>query len=492
MWNESEGVDEVLVYDPKFIDPKLPTGFWFCADPADVLAVQINAGCLRASGGWERLGRHEAFFLQFCYVLVVCADPAKREVMVRELRSRLPNVILLAVEDKDFRACPSVRELRDTYGLKAVDQMLLEAVEIPAYGLLDLADVKQPDVTRLDKVLYGIPNLDRATGGAIMGELSVWTGKRGEGKSTLLDQFLLEAIDQGLPVCAYSGELSAWKFKYWASLQAAGPQNLRLTEDKLSGRRVAAPTPFAQELIDQWWKGRFLLYDIGTSTYHDAANILRVFRYAHRRYGAKVYLVDNLMTARFRGNDRDFYRAQSEFVAELASFAHDNQVHVHLVAHPRKTDQIDDADDVAGIGDVTNLADNVYALEKESRPERQQDCVLTILKNRFFGERGRSIGLNFEPQSKRFYKSGTGNPNKAYGWALSGPQMFLELTQPDPDDPFAPRGGADGQSQGDRAAASGDPAPGGHGHGEHPAGGAPAGGPGPDPGGGGPGGGGRP
>lgn len=55
----------------------------------------------------------------------------------------------------------------------------------------------RPDVTRLDKVLYGIPNLDRATGGAVMGELSVWTGKRGEGKSTLLDQFLLEAIDQG-------------------------------------------------------------------------------------------------------------------------------------------------------------------------------------------------------------------------------------------------------------------------------------------------------
>lgn len=141
-------------------------------------------------------------------------------------------------------------------------------------------------------------------------------------------------------------------------------------------------------MIDEWWRGSFLLYDIGTSTYHDAASILRVFRYAHRRYGAKVYLVDNLMTARFRGSDRDFYRAQSEFVAELASFAHDNNVHVHLVAHPRKTDRIDDSDEVAGIGDVTNLADNVYALAKENRPDRQQDCVLTILKNRFFGERG--------------------------------------------------------------------------------------------------------
>src|SRR5699024_7745349 len=157
---------------------------------------------------------------------------------------------------------------------------------------------------------------------------------------------LLEAIDQGETVCAYSGELPAWKFKYWASLQAAGPQNIRVSRDKLSGKDIPQPTPVAQRTTDEWRRGSFLPHDIGTSTYHDAASILRVFRYAHRRYGAKVYLVDNLMTARFRGSDRDFYRAQSEFVAELASFAHDNNVHVHLVAHPRKTDRIDDSDEV--------------------------------------------------------------------------------------------------------------------------------------------------
>lgn len=60
------------------------------------------------------MSRHERFFLQFCYVLVVCGDPEKRAVMVRELRQRLPNVILLAVEDKGFCRCNSVRDLRAT------------------------------------------------------------------------------------------------------------------------------------------------------------------------------------------------------------------------------------------------------------------------------------------------------------------------------------------------------------------------------------------
>ncbi|HFL3558985.1 TPA: hypothetical protein ACG3PI_004090, partial [Clostridioides difficile] len=74
MSNNTPELSDVLLYDPGYLNPELPTGFWFCADPEDVLAVQINAGCLRASAGWEALSRHERFFLQFCYVLVVCGD----------------------------------------------------------------------------------------------------------------------------------------------------------------------------------------------------------------------------------------------------------------------------------------------------------------------------------------------------------------------------------------------------------------------------------
>ena len=56
------------------LTPAFPPGFWFCADLRMWLAVQVNAGCLRTLGSWEYIGRYEAFFLRFCYVLVVCAD----------------------------------------------------------------------------------------------------------------------------------------------------------------------------------------------------------------------------------------------------------------------------------------------------------------------------------------------------------------------------------------------------------------------------------
>ncbi|MBS5135882.1 MAG: AAA family ATPase [Oscillospiraceae bacterium] len=433
-------VSQWLTYDPRWMDPKQSSGFWLCTDPADVLSIQINAGCLSAGSTWEDLGRCETFFSRFPYVLLVCPDKARREVLVREARQRLPNTVLLVAEDKAFRGCATVQELRDTYGLKAVDRILLEVRELPICGLLDLADVRPPDVAGMERVVSGISNLDRHIGGFYMGEVSVWTGKRGEGKSTLLDQLLIEAVDQDIPVCAYSGELPAWKFKYWASLQAAGPSYVQTQRDKVTGRELPAATPFAQERIDEWWRGRFHVYDIGSSTTHDAESILRVFRYANRRYGSKVFLVDNLMTARFRyGRERDFYRAQSDFVSELVSFAKSTASHVHLVAHPRKTDRIDDSDAVAGIADVTNLADNVFSLERDSAPESKQDSVLTILKNRFFGERQRSIGLNFDRLSKRFYKSGTGDPRKRYGWEYAYTQISLPDEGPPLDDPFEGR-----------------------------------------------------
>ena len=149
------------------------------------------------------------------------------------------------------------------------------------------------------------------------------------------------------------------------------------------------------------------------------------------------------MTARFKGTrDADFYRAQSAFVNDLATFARSNGVHVHLVAHPKKTDQKHlAADDVGGIGDITNFADNVFALERTQKGEAGEgQTVLNILKNRFYGVR-KQIGLTFDETSRRFYKSGTGDPNRHYGWELTGRQIRFPEDD-DEENPFLKEGGA--------------------------------------------------
>lgn len=437
----------ILVFDYRFQDPSLPSGLWFCDGAETVHAIEINAVCLASGAAWDDLSKCLDFFKPYPYIVVVSPDRARREEIAHELRLRVRDTVFYVAADQAFRGCATVAELKDRYGQKALDQILLDAVELPAYGLLDLSDVTAPDAADIPVVRSGIPVLDRKIGGFALGELSVWTGRRGEGKSTLLSELLLEAVDQDRRVCAYSGELPAWKFKYWALLQAAGPARVVERLDKRTGKMLAAVPAPIQELIDEWWRRRFFLYDIGNSSTHDADNILRIFNYAHNCFGCEVFLVDNIMTARFSaGREKDYYRAQSNFVADLASFARRSKAHVHLVAHPRKTDGKHlGSDDVGGIGDITNLADNVFSLERNIRKGAKGEeapiapvTELAVLKNRMWGEttaKGVAIKLEFETRSKRFYREGDG-PGRRYGWDMMDQTRLRELEEPDPDVPF--------------------------------------------------------
>ena len=90
MSNNTPELSDVLLYDPGYLNPELPTGFWFCADRRTCWPSRSTPGCLRASAGWGGIEPPRAVFPPICYVLVVCGDPEKRAVMVRELRQRLP------------------------------------------------------------------------------------------------------------------------------------------------------------------------------------------------------------------------------------------------------------------------------------------------------------------------------------------------------------------------------------------------------------------
>lgn len=415
-----------LTYFPETLDTR--KALWFTRDVLDVQAIRDNAVCLGAGVVFEDFRYCEPFFAEFPAVFLALADADTVEAVADGLAEYAPSVPVLKPASGAFRNHKNVREVLEAGGVRAVDHLLIGAVERPAAGLLDLADVEKPVI--LPTVLSGIRELDRAIGGFAPGELSVWTGKRGGGKSTLLSQLLLDAVDQGHVVCAYSGELAAWRFKMWAALQAAGPKHVTEQTDRFSGKTFHSVPPPTMNLIDDWWRGRFLLYDNRVNGAGNVDGLLRIFEYAVRRHGACVFLVDNLMTANFSSVDRDFYRAQSEFVGRLEAFAVKNEVHVHLVAHPRKTDSSRalEADDIGGSGDVSNKADNVFSLTRLDQKDVEKhgfQTVLRILKNRQHGELI-SIGLNFDSASRRFYKSGTGTPDKRYGWERCV-QEFIEL-----------------------------------------------------------------
>ena len=430
---------EYLTFEARFISPDASQGLWFCDNVAEVSDIQVNAVCLGTGTDFDAVGKCRPFFELFPYVVIVTPNAFARERLVKELAPRLATSTVYVVEDSGFRGCKTVREYIDAYGHDRLLDIFAGAVELPAYGILDLSEVEARDLTKVPRTLSGFERLDKSIGGFFAGELSVWTGKRGIGKSTILSQLLLNAIDQGHRVCAYSGELDRAQFREWTYLQAAGPEHIGYRDDSLTGKRLPTVDPQVDKLISEWLHERFWLFDLERNTRHDPEAILSQFAYAKMRYGADVFLVDNIMAVDFDGvREKDFYREQSKFTQALASFAKRQHVHVHLVVHPRKSSggkagEVT-ADDVHGSGDITNRADNVFFLTTHVVADAQKPMLVT-LKNRDFGSKINQW-LDFDKKSRRFFADG-GDPTKALGWEMAARQVEItELEGKHKDLPF--------------------------------------------------------
>lgn len=191
------------------------------------------------------------------------------------------------------------------------------------------------------------------------GELTIWSGDSGVGKSALLMQAILGllyretalVISPEMPVTA-TLERAAWQ---------------------LSGRRDPSPD-YVRHLFDAL-RGKLWMYD-QTGDIEDR-RILGVLRWARQELALSHYVIDSLMMVEFTGARDSYtgYQAEARFIKRLSNFARDEGVHVHLVAHQRKGNGHGrkGKDDVEGSGKITKLASNVLFLEADEKKQSEAE-----------------------------------------------------------------------------------------------------------------------
>jgi twinkle protein len=237
-------------------------------------------------------------------------------------------------------------------------------------------------------------SLDNLLKGWRDGELTIWSGRNGSGKSTILNQHLLNMADKGIKTCVYSGEMPPERYLRWAVIQH--------TENN-------APPPSKIEASIKWMDGKVFILNFTSGIKPEY--LFSMFEYAARRYDAKHFIIDSLMKISLGGEDD--YGKQKEFIDNLTSFVKKHSVHVHLVAHPRKT--VTDKDepgkvDIKGSSHITDLADNVIVLYRTEQDIKEKtkakgksisDMQLYVKKNREFGIEGK-IHMYFNEHTKKF------------------------------------------------------------------------------------------
>jgi twinkle protein len=185
------------------------------------------------------------------------------------------------------------------------------------------------------------------------GELSVWTGINGHGKSQFLGQIILSMMQQGARVCIASLELLPRRLLMRLTRQAAA---------------LAKPSIEYIKAIHQWYEDKLWLFDLVGST--KSKRLLDVFLYARQRYGVDVFIIDSLMKLDIADDD---YNMQKIFMDQLCDFKTQHNCQIHIVVHPRKG--FDESKppsklDIKGSGTISDLADNSFIIWRNKEKER--------------------------------------------------------------------------------------------------------------------------
>ena len=326
---------------------------------------------------------------------VKMADDLVKKIMLLDASKKL-----LIPDYSKYLGCKDMNEFMVRHGSAEFAAVLSGMQHPPVHGLLNIADIRRVRLDQIGKTRTGIPRIDSKTGGFLDGDLTVWSGKRGEGKSTFLNQVVLQAVEDGKNVCVYSGEIPEDRIREDLMVCAAGPWHTETLTDTFTGTEFQSATDEAAEYIDAWWNHRLWVYDNKIVEEDERSAIIERFSAAYSQYDCRVFVVDNLMIVNCNTSGRDVMQAQADFVIKLRKFAQTYGVHVHIVVHPRKTDIVDDADDVGGLGAITNVACNVYNVRRGTGQDEGKTFI-GILKCRLKGMRG-EVDLLYNEKGKRF------------------------------------------------------------------------------------------
>ena len=311
--------------------------------------------------------------------------------------------------------------------------------ELPELGKkwLCMSDIQKVDLSSIPRIKTGINEIDRLLLGLAECEVTLLSGGNASGKSSLLNTLICNFLQQGAPSALFSGELPAHILKAWIQMVAAGKENLKLSQ--YGDGKYFVPNNIAKR-IDDWMDGKFFLFnnEYGNTweeVFHDMKELLKA--------GVKVFILDNLMALDIDLLEGDKNNKQKNLILQLKDFAKTNNVHIIIVAHPRKSLAFLRKADISGTADLTNAVDNVFIAHRvnqdflkagaefygQSQIQRYS-CfgnVLEISKNRMYGVCDVLVGLHYELESRRF--KNTPDENIHYGWEAEPVQGTMAFNE---------------------------------------------------------------
>ncbi|XP_056152703.1 twinkle protein, mitochondrial [Lampris incognitus] len=220
------------------------------------------------------------------------------------------------------------------------------------------------------------PELNRILKGHRRGELTIFTGPTGSGKTTFISELALDLCIQGVNTL-------------WGSFEI---NNVRLAKIML--------TQFAMQRLEEnlerydYWADKFEELPLYFMTFHGQQKtkaVLDTMQHAVYLYDINHVVIDNLqfMMGQEKLTDNKF-AVQDNIVGAFRKFATNSSCHITLIIHPRKEE--DDKElqtaSIFGTAKASQEADNILILQEKKLVSSPGRRSLQVTKNRFDGDVG--------------------------------------------------------------------------------------------------------
>ena len=291
---------------------------------------------------------------------------------------------------------------------------------------INITDVPPLDTTKRICIPSGIGALDAMLtgGGFAKGEMSVWSGSNGSGKSTVTSQLAIEAVNAGFRVAMFSGELNASTVRNWLTLQAAGHDGVWMP----GKTDYWIPKDEAREKVNEALNGQIYLYDNTRTLYWET--VLTAIEKEVKEHSIDMVILDNLMALDYKsaGSSAN-YDVQGEITKTMSRMAKALNIHIHFICHPKKEQNgyLLRKNDISGSGDITNWSDNVLMVSRvtddfsqayknryKRDPKETADNCIEVMKQRNGNVVDGWAWLWFDPSCKTF--SDNPNQHRVYKW----------------------------------------------------------------------------